>query len=123
VAPTEAYFVARTVHALERLAFGPVSVPELADYLQVHPRTARRLMRRLLDEHYVTRPPGARRYQLTPRLLAVAAQAQRIGDSSSCLDAGAVAATPDTAMIAAALRRAVEPIDPRPAPRGEDTRP
>jgi DNA-binding IclR family transcriptional regulator len=118
VALTEAYFVARTVRALERLAFGPVSVPELADYLQVHPRTARRLMLRLRDEDYVTRPPGARRYHLTPRLLAVAAQAQRSSDPDA--SAGVAAAAPDTATIAAALGLAVERVESLRVPRGQD---
>jgi hypothetical protein len=35
---THAYFVARTMRALEVLAFGPMSAPELADALQIDVR-------------------------------------------------------------------------------------
>jgi DNA-binding IclR family transcriptional regulator len=120
MALTEAYFVARTVRALERLAFAPASVPELADYLQIHPRTARRLIQRLRDEDYVIRPPGARRYQLTPRLLAVAAQAQRGNDPGRSSVADAATAAPDAATIADALRRAGQQLAPCPAPRADN---
>jgi IclR family transcriptional regulator, acetate operon repressor len=71
-----AYPVMHTVRALERLAFRPLSAPELALALQVHPRTARRLLRRLAVEDYVTPPRDARRrYQLTLRLAALGRQA------------------------------------------------
>ena len=43
---TEAYFVTRTMRALELLAFGPLSVPQLAETMQIHPRTARRIRAR-----------------------------------------------------------------------------
>jgi DNA-binding IclR family transcriptional regulator len=84
VVQTEGYFVARTMRAVELLAFGPVSAPELAAVLQVHPRTARRLLGRLLDEGYVTRRAGARRYHLSLRLAAVAAQAITHGYLPGC---------------------------------------
>ena len=72
---THAYFVARTVRALELLAFGPMSAPELADALQIDVRTARPMLARLVDEEYVTRVDGPRRrYSLTPRLVAIAGQ-------------------------------------------------
>ena len=72
-----AYQAMRTVRALERLAFGPLSVAELAQALQMHARTARRLLRRLHAEDYVTPIPGRcrRRYQLTRRLAALGRQA------------------------------------------------
>jgi IclR family acetate operon transcriptional repressor len=74
--PVGAYQALRTVHALERLAFRPMSVPELAVALQVHQRTARRLLRRLAAEDYVTLVPGARRrYRLTRRLAVLGRQA------------------------------------------------
>lgn len=76
--------MARTVRTLELLAFRPVSASELAAYLRVHPRTARRLLRRLHDEGYVTRGEGARRYKLSPRLVAVAAQAVASSDLLGC---------------------------------------
>jgi DNA-binding IclR family transcriptional regulator len=72
---TYAYFVARTVRALELLAFGPLSAPQLARALQIHPVTARRMLSRLVEEEYVTRLDGPRcRYALTTRLVAVAGQ-------------------------------------------------
>lgn len=72
---TEAYFVTRTVRALEVLAFRPVSAPELAQALQIHPRTARRMLRRLVEEEYATLATDhRRRYSATMRLVALAGQ-------------------------------------------------
>jgi IclR family acetate operon transcriptional repressor len=71
----EAWHVARTLRALEALALGPHSAVEIADILLIHPRTARRLLDRLVDEGYVTRsaePP--RKYVSTLRLVALAGQ-------------------------------------------------
>ena len=74
--PLRAYAAMRTLQALERLAFSPLSAPELATALQVHPRTARRLLQRLELEDYVTPPAGPRRrYHLTRRLAALGRQA------------------------------------------------
>jgi IclR family acetate operon transcriptional repressor len=74
--PVGAYQIMRTVQALERLAFQALSAPELAAGVQVHPRTARRLLRRLEVERYVTNTDGGRRrYQLTHRLAAIGRQA------------------------------------------------
>ena len=71
----EAWFVTRTVRALEVLAFGPRSAPQVAEALQVHPRTARRLLQRLFEEGYVTRTQDARRlYSPSLRIVALAAQ-------------------------------------------------
>jgi IclR family acetate operon transcriptional repressor len=71
----EALFVARTMQALELLALQPLSAPQLAATLQVHPRTARRLLGRLSDEGYVTRSDDARRlYSPTMRIVALAGQ-------------------------------------------------
>jgi DNA-binding IclR family transcriptional regulator len=70
----ESLFVARTMQALELLALQPLSAPQLAAALQIHPRTARRLLSRLLDEGYVTRSDDARRrYAPTMRIVALAA--------------------------------------------------
>lgn len=75
LSPTHRYFVARTVRALELLAFGPLSAPQLGAAMQIHERTARRMLHRLCDEDYVTRLDGPRpRYALTMRLVAVAGQ-------------------------------------------------
>jgi IclR family transcriptional regulator, acetate operon repressor len=58
------------------LAFRPLSGPELATALQIHQRTARRLLRRLHAEAYATPSPGRRRrYHLTRRLAVLGRQA------------------------------------------------
>ena len=62
--------------ALEALAFAPASAPQLARYLGVDPRTARRLLAQLHADEWVEPTNGVRRrYRLTGKLLAVAAQA------------------------------------------------
>ena len=79
--PEGAYFVTRTVRALELLAFGPLSAPQLAAAMQVHQRTARRMLCRLADEEYVTQlDEPRRRYTLTLRLAAVVGQALQRND-------------------------------------------
>jgi DNA-binding IclR family transcriptional regulator len=71
-----AYQALHTVRALERLAFRALSAPELSVALQIHQRTARRLLRRLAAEDYVTLTAGPRRrYQLTRRLAALGRRA------------------------------------------------
>jgi DNA-binding IclR family transcriptional regulator len=71
----EAFFVSRTMQALEALALRPQSAPQLAETLQIHPRTARRMLNRLADEGYVVRSDDARRrYSLTMRVVALAGQ-------------------------------------------------
>jgi DNA-binding IclR family transcriptional regulator len=71
----EAWFVTRTMRALEILAFSPMSAPELAAALQVHPRTARRLLTRLYEEGYLTRSQDSRRrYAPSMRIVALASQ-------------------------------------------------
>ena len=72
---TEAFFVARTMQALEVLAFQPSTAPQVADALQVHPRTARRLLNRLVTDGWLTRIDGARPLYLpTLRIVALAGQ-------------------------------------------------
>ena len=72
---TEAFFVARTLQALEVLAFEPRSAPQVASALQVHPRTARRLLNRLVSDGWLRRTDGARpMYSPTMRIVALAAQ-------------------------------------------------
>jgi len=71
----ESWYATRTLRALELLAFKPSSASEVAHALQVHPRTARRLLGRLLEDGYVTRTEGERRiYSPTMRLVALAGQ-------------------------------------------------
>jgi DNA-binding IclR family transcriptional regulator len=76
---TEAYFASRAMQALEVLAFGPSTATQVANELQVHPRTARRLLNRLVDDGWIVRREAARpTYTPTMRILALAAQlAQR----------------------------------------------
>jgi DNA-binding IclR family transcriptional regulator len=75
VVVTEALFVSRTMQAMEVLAFQPLSAAQLASALQVHPRTARRLLARLVEDGWVSRSDGRRRtYSPTMRLVALAAQ-------------------------------------------------
>jgi DNA-binding IclR family transcriptional regulator len=75
VSASGAYFVTRTLPALELLAVGPLSAPQLAAAMQINDRTARRMLARLADEEYVTRlDEPRRRYALTMRVVAVAGQ-------------------------------------------------
>lgn len=71
----ESWHVARTLRALEVLALGPHSASDVADALLIHPRTARRLLDRLVEEGYLRRSPDPpRKYVSTLRLVAVAGQ-------------------------------------------------
>jgi IclR family transcriptional regulator, acetate operon repressor len=74
--PLRGYQAMRTVRALERLAFGPMSPPELAASVRIDPRTTRRPLARLAAEDYVRQTGDRRhRYQLTLRLAALGRQA------------------------------------------------
>jgi len=71
----ESWYATRTMAAIELVAFRPASATEVANALQVHPRTARRLLNRLVQDGYLTRPEGERReYAPTMRLVALAGQ-------------------------------------------------
>jgi DNA-binding IclR family transcriptional regulator len=71
---SEGFFVSRTLQALEVLAFQPASAPQVAGALQVHPRTARRLLNRLVADGWLTRSDERRRlYSPTMRIVALAA--------------------------------------------------
>lgn len=60
---------------LELLAFGSLSVPQLAEALHAHPRTVRRVLAQLLEDEYVTViDDGRRMYAPTMRLVALAGQ-------------------------------------------------
>jgi DNA-binding IclR family transcriptional regulator len=75
VSAAEAFFVSRTMQAIEVLAFQPCSAPQVAGALQVHPRTARRLLNKLVAEGWLTRSDERRRmYAPTMRIVALAAQ-------------------------------------------------
>lgn len=76
MAAPEAWHVTRTMRTLELLALRQRSAVEVANALGVHPRTARRLLNRLLVEGYVTRTGSHRRkYGITTRIVAVAGRA------------------------------------------------
>ena len=69
----ESLFAARTMQALELLALHPMSAPQVAEALQVHPRTARRLLARLTEEGWLARSEDARRvYTPSMRVVALA---------------------------------------------------
>lgn len=71
----ESWYATRTMQAIELLAFQPCSAPQVAAALQVHPRTARRLLNRLVADGYLTRSEGERRvYAPTMRIVALAGQ-------------------------------------------------
>src|SRR5688572_23156493 len=74
-AGTDAYVVSRTMAAIELLVFRPATATEVAGALHVHPRTARRLLNRLVADGWLTRSEGRRRlYAPTFRVVALAAQ-------------------------------------------------
>lgn len=73
---TAAYFVTRTMQALELLSRGPQSTAAVAAMLQIHERTAQRMLARLTDEGYVIRPNCPRSpHALTDRLSALGVRA------------------------------------------------
>lgn len=75
VAPVDSFFVTRTLRAIEVLAFGPASAPQVADALRVDARTARRLLNRLANDGWVVRIDGrVRTYTLSLRVVALASQ-------------------------------------------------
>jgi DNA-binding IclR family transcriptional regulator len=70
--PVRAYGAMNTVRALELIACGPLSAPQLAASLQVGVASARRLLKRLALEGFVTQERGhRRRYHATLRLAAL----------------------------------------------------
>ena len=71
----EAFAVGRALQAIELLSFQPASAPQLAGALRIHPRTARRLLNRLVADGWLTRSLGRERtYAPTMRIVALAAQ-------------------------------------------------
>src|SRR4051812_45369608 len=63
------------MQAIELLAFQPLSAPQVAAALDVHPRTARRLLSRLREDGYLSRSADGRRlYAPTLRLVSLAGQ-------------------------------------------------
>lgn len=64
------------MRALELLTLMPRSAADVADALGIHPRTARRLLNRLVFEGYATRTSGRRcLYGMTLKLISVAGHA------------------------------------------------
>jgi DNA-binding IclR family transcriptional regulator len=75
VSATESFFASRSMQALEVLAFGPSTATQVAAELQVHPRTARRLLNRMVHDGWLVRRDGPRpTYTPTMRIVALAAQ-------------------------------------------------
>ena len=73
--PPEAYYACRTLQALELLTFNDLSCPQVAAALQIHPRTARRLLGRLAADGYIEQTfDSRRRYRATLRLAALGCQ-------------------------------------------------
>jgi DNA-binding IclR family transcriptional regulator len=73
--PTGAYYASRTLQALELLTFNDLSCPQVAAALQIHPRTARRLLLRLAADGYIEQTfDSRRRYRATLRLAALGCQ-------------------------------------------------
>jgi DNA-binding IclR family transcriptional regulator len=71
----EALAVKWTMDAIELLAFQPLSAPQVASAMQIHPRTARRLLSRLHAEGYLSRSDDGRRlYSPTLRIVSLAGQ-------------------------------------------------
>lgn len=63
------------MQALEVLAFGPSTASRIAVELRVHPRTARRLLNRMVHDGWLIRHDGPRpSYAATLRIVALAAQ-------------------------------------------------
>jgi IclR family transcriptional regulator, acetate operon repressor len=73
--PDGAQTIARTLRTLELLAFHELSPPQLAAALQMHVRTARRVLAALVTEGYAAHMAGSRsRYRATFRLAALGRQ-------------------------------------------------
>ena len=74
-ASSQAYYASRTLQALELLTFHDLSCPQLAAAMQVHVRTARRLLLRLAADGYIEQTfDSRRRYRATLRLAALGCQ-------------------------------------------------
>jgi IclR family transcriptional regulator, acetate operon repressor len=70
----ECHLAGRALRTLELLAAQPLSAPQVADALRVAPRTARRLLKRLVEDGWVTRSEGrVTRYSPTLRVAPLAA--------------------------------------------------
>jgi DNA-binding HxlR family transcriptional regulator len=77
-ARVEGYGVSRVTGVLELLADGPRSINRIAEAINIHPRTARRILRRLAHDGYAQREPHAQgRYTLALRFTDLALRALR----------------------------------------------
>lgn len=70
----DARHVVRTLKTLELLAERSRTAPEIAELLEAHPRTVRRLLRRLVAEGYATEGPRPHEYELTLKVVALSGQ-------------------------------------------------
>ena len=84
----ETYYVPRIMQTLELLARGPRWPGEVAEHLAVHQRTARRILSRLADEGYISRPKVMSPYSLTPRFADLASRALRHRTDAALADGG-----------------------------------
>lgn len=66
------YHVTRTLRTLELLSQRPRTAPDVAEALQVHPRTARRLLSQLVADGYVEQAGYRGEYALTLKIVALA---------------------------------------------------
>ncbi len=69
---TESSHVLRTLHTLEALAVRPHGATELAEQLEAHPRTIRRLLAKLTEEGYAEPTRTRGEYTATLKLVALA---------------------------------------------------
>jgi DNA-binding IclR family transcriptional regulator len=62
------YYASRALAALEVLAEGPTTAAALGRALQIHPRTARRLLAAMIRDGYVTCPSRREGFRPTAQL-------------------------------------------------------
>lgn len=125
MAAPEAWHVTRTMRTLELLALRPRSATEVASALGVHPRTARRLLNRLLVEGYATRVgPHRRKYGMTTKLVAVAGhaleQADLVRDAGPFVRKLCEEAAAPAQLSVASFRSALPLVDERPDDTDDD---
>jgi DNA-binding IclR family transcriptional regulator len=75
--PIRSYCAAQALQALQEFSRSPLSVRQLAERLQVHRRTAQRLVRRLAHDGYLERVPSdtcRRSYRLSAKARALGYQ-------------------------------------------------
>jgi IclR family acetate operon transcriptional repressor len=113
------------MRTLELLALRPRSAVEVANALGVHPRTARRLLNRLLVEGYATRTgPQRRKYGMTTKLVAVAGhgleQAELVREAVPFVKRLRDEAAAPARLSVASFRSALPVVDERPDPADDE---